>query len=530
VDTTELYARYKEAQAAASSTRGREWDKARARHRRRVDAAKSSGHLKRGAIRLAKMPAPARKLMYAAVSSSLLNELAAINKQYKKERQEIHAQHPRLQWADWLRAQAGAGDQEALAALRGRAAAGGLSGNTVSGRGGPGPATPPHGHDSVTKKGTVIYRVGASAVRDDGDKLKVATGADQAALQAALRMAIARYGKRLTVNGSDSFKRDIARAAAAARLDVIFDDAALQRRRQQLTQPPPSIKERKHDHSSHFGRGPDRGRNEQPGRTITAIRAAAAQRAVPHKPAGNALRAKPHARSARPAPRPVARDPVREVPERGVVHVAEGREVLLPGHVHHGLEQQGAQPDHGVRRDLDRAGRVAAPAATRPKVGKAGTAPPPASKDRLQRLSQVRSLGQVGALPAGEPAEPTRVSSSAAMADTVPHRPGPDAPVAMAPVVAVTAADKYISEREQKRVKGFDIPKHERYTADNAGPALYAGIRRVDGQMLALLKRDDAVMVLEVDDATAQRLKRLPLGAQVGMNAQGVIRKKGRSR
>jgi hypothetical protein len=100
----------------------------------------------------------------------------------------------------------------------------------------------------------------------------------------------------------------------------------------------------------------------------------------------------------------------------------------------------------------------------------------------------------------------------------------------MAPVVTVTAADKYISEREQKRVKGFDIPKHERYTADNAGPALYAGIRRVDGQMLALLKRGDAVMVLEVDDATAQRLKRLPLGAQVGMNAQGVIRKKGRSR
>jgi hypothetical protein len=45
-----------------------------------------------------------------------------------------------------------------------------------------------------------------------------------------------------------------------------------------------------------------------------------------------------------------------------------------------------------------------------------------------------------------------------------------------------------------------------------------------------LLKQGDRLMVLEVDAATARRLKRLPLGAQVSVNAHGVIKAKGRSR
>jgi hypothetical protein len=95
---------------------------------------------------------------------------------------------------------------------------------------------------------------------------------------------------------------------------------------------------------------------------------------------------------------------------------------------------------------------------------------------------------------------------------------------------ASEAAARYVAEREQKRVNGFDIPKHARYTSLNAGAATYAGTRRVDGQALALLKQGDRLMVLEVDAATARRLKRLPLGAQVSVNAHGVIKAKGRSR
>jgi hypothetical protein len=52
----------------------------------------------------------------------------------------------------------------------------------------------------------------------------------------------------------------------------------------------------------------------------------------------------------------------------------------------------------------------------------------------------------------------------------------------------------------------------------------------VNGQALALLRRGDQVMVLDVDEATARRIKRLPLGAQVSVSAKGVIKAKGRSR
>jgi hypothetical protein len=86
----------------------------------------------------------------------------------------------------------------------------------------------------VTKQGTIIYRVGASAVRDEGDTFRVSRGAELEAMQAALRMAFERFGKTITVKGSDAFKEKIVIAAAAADLPIVFDDPELQQRRLQL--------------------------------------------------------------------------------------------------------------------------------------------------------------------------------------------------------------------------------------------------------------------------------------------------------
>jgi hypothetical protein len=93
-----------------------------------------------------------------------------------------------------------------------------------------------------------------------------------------------------------------------------------------------------------------------------------------------------------------------------------------------------------------------------------------------------------------------------------------------------TAADKYIAEREQKRAKLFDIPKHIRYNFTNDATVLFGGLRQIDGQALALLKQGEEVIVLPVDDATARRLKRVTVGEQIGVTAKGAIKTKGRSR
>jgi hypothetical protein len=50
-------------------------------------------------------------------------------------------------------------------------------------------------------------------------------------------MALERFGKRITVKGSNAFKEQIVIAAAAADLPIVFDDPALEQRRLQLANP-----------------------------------------------------------------------------------------------------------------------------------------------------------------------------------------------------------------------------------------------------------------------------------------------------
>ena len=90
--------------------------------------------------------------------------------------------------------------------------------------------------------------------------------------------------------------------------------------------------------------------------------------------------------------------------------------------------------------------------------------------------------------------------------------------------------DKYIAEREGKRLKGFDIPKHSRYT-NGDGALSFAGMRNVEGQDLALVRRGDDVMVMPIDQATARRLKRIAIGDAVSITPKGSIKTStGRSR
>ena len=59
---------------------------------------------------------------------------------------------------------------------------------------------------------------------------------------------------------------------------------------------------------------------------------------------------------------------------------------------------------------------------------------------------------------------------------------------------------------------------------------MFAGLRQVEGESLALLRRDDEVIVLVVDAATARRMKRLSLGDHVSLTNRGTLKTKGRTR
>ncbi|PWF54983.1 TraI/MobA(P) family conjugative relaxase [Massilia glaciei] len=552
VNTVELYARYKQAQQLAMDARVAEWAKAVARKNHLLEDAKRAGRLKRAAVKFSGSPGLGKRLMYAFINKTRHDDIAAATKAYMREREAIYTKYKRMAWADWLRKEAMAGDQEALEALRSREASTGLRGNTVAGKGGAkNSAAPPSRHDNITKRGTIIYRVGASAVRDDGDKLNVSRGADDAALQVALRMAVERYGITITVDGTAAFKEQIARAAAAGNLTISFDDAALEARRRQLIQSK-TTKERKHGSNIRIDkrevRGQqDRGGDGRHGQSATgAADAASAARAGAAAPARqrHAASVKPDTGKAGKNPPPLARHAVRGMPELDLVHVAERGEMLLQGHVPGGVGQQGAKPNNRVRRDIRGPGRVRpsgahpAPATKadhggKPNIGKLGRVPPPASKDRLRPLSQLGaiSIGAHGtAAAAPHPAPMTEPQPAATTTEHMEATNRRDLLGSDKTLPGNAAAEKYVNEREQKRAKQFDIPKQMKYTFTNDIKMIFHGMRQIDGQTLALLKQGDELIALPVDDATARRLKLLAVGEHILVTARGVIKTKGRSR
>jgi hypothetical protein len=233
-NTVELYAKYQSEQTENTHACAVANAKARDHKSRLIESAKSRGRLKRSAIKLMDAPRIAKNWMYKATGKTLVGEIAAINKAYLTERQANYDRHRRRAWADWLRVQVTDGDKDALDALRARDASRAAKGNGFSGERKPGRSAHAPRSDGVTKKGSIIYSCGATAVRDDGQSLAVSRSADQEGLRAALAIAQERFGSRITVRGSDAFREQVAVAAAGGKLDITFDDKALELRRRAI--------------------------------------------------------------------------------------------------------------------------------------------------------------------------------------------------------------------------------------------------------------------------------------------------------
>ena len=518
--TTELYARYKAEQGIKVHARATAWGAAKNRKDKAVEAAKGTGRLKRAAIKMLSGPGVNKKLLYALVSKALHAEIQKANTQYLAERQSIHGEFSKRAWADWLQAKATEGDQQALKALRARKPAKPRAGDTVAGSGPVRRSSPmPLKVDSVTKDGTVIHRFAGSAIRDDGEALQVARGSNRAGLEAVLRMAVHRYGQNIAVNGSDEFKEKIARVAATSNLNITFNDAALEARRQELVRL--TSKESGNDRSSRPNRSADerrRSASSSDGGSRTKRGGRTARTGVRRGPGQTN---KSGLGGVGPKPPALSGNGLRELSQLGVVRLPERSEVLLPRDVPHNVQHEGAEHAGGMRRGVSGAGRRVGknprgPGATnKPGVIPVGGKPPAMLRGRLQPMSKIRELPVDG--PISVPGMPR------------PPMPKP-APEITMPAQPKSAADKYIAERTSKRAKGFDIPNHRRYTQDDKGAALFAGTRQIEGETLALLKRDEEIIVLPVDAATARRIKRYSLGDAVTLNDKGAVTKKGRSR
>ena len=372
MDTTLLFSRYKNEQQGIAGYRAKAGQAALAKKARLIADVKSKATLKRATTQLAGGSRAEKKCLYALISLGVKSELKSINEHYRQERERLLKQYQPLQWADWLRREAMSGNPEALAALRARRGTIALKGNTVSASGGVMQKTGVNAiQESITKKGTIIYRVGSSAVRDEGDRLKVSRGATREGLAAALCLAMERYGTHITVTGTAEFKAQIVEVAANAKLPLMFTDAKLEEQRMAL------------------------------------IKQASTNQQV---------------------------------------------------------------STHNVKD-------------TR-------------SEAEANKLMSVRQSIAVSALTS----------------------------------LSFAAADLYIQEREQKRLKILDILKHRRYTNADVGVLAFMGVRHSAGESLALLKRDEVILVMPIDEKTAQRLSRLAIGDPVTCKGLGIVKTRGKSR
>lgn len=171
-----------------------------------------------------------RKVLYQQLNRSLRANIQKINQKYKAQKSVLKGRHLKLTWVDWLKAQAESGNVEALNALRGRKNTR-LQGNTLSGN----DLHQMGSTGAVTKGGTVTYQIGATAgIRDDGQQIKIARNIQADGVIAALKLAQARFGNILKIDGTEAFKLLVIKAAVVGNVNVTFADHALEQQKLKL--------------------------------------------------------------------------------------------------------------------------------------------------------------------------------------------------------------------------------------------------------------------------------------------------------
>jgi hypothetical protein len=231
-----LYEQYLGERSGAEAVLGNQRGAIREQLLAELAAAKRSNRLRRSLIRLAGGSSAEKRLLYSQAFAAYERQLQAIRERHRSKRSTLVSEHPRLTWLDWLQRQAGQGNGEAITALRAR------SGPSIRGRAisSPSPSTAgPQGRspgpiEHVTKRGTLMWRVGRDAIRDDGERVTVSRNFTTNAIHAALCHAIRRHGNVLRVEGDDAFRKRVAEVSVYSGLNVVFSDGALEAERRRL--------------------------------------------------------------------------------------------------------------------------------------------------------------------------------------------------------------------------------------------------------------------------------------------------------
>ena len=170
-------------------------------------------------------------------------ELAALSKTFSQKRNEIYSRTKQTSYKEYLMALALSGDEGALKELRKqkqeikpddkvlmhpkKKVSHSIFKSFIS---------------KITKQGNAVYEVGKnSTITDKGDHLKLSleSKSDEAMLQ-ALKMAVAKYGNTLDIQGNLEFKKRVLMVTQKYDLKVNFADPKMQRIKSDMQKQSPS--------------------------------------------------------------------------------------------------------------------------------------------------------------------------------------------------------------------------------------------------------------------------------------------------
>lgn len=334
-----LYRQYQEDRVLRREAQSRHLTTSRADVRKEIEAAKKRANRSRRWLRAVGPKGVMGRIMRHQINRTLDREIRAALDRARQQRQVIYKHAAAPAWQDWLRSQAAAGNVEALAALRSRTARSAYSGAGI----GVDAAVPPRPHvphrgertSHVSASGTVWRAVNAGVkVRDDGQRLRLRESVDDQELASTIRVAIAGYGLKLDVQGTEEFRKRVVRLTQSIDRRVRFTDARLEAHR--ATLPRSGFDER--SQRSYFARaGAVFGFGSAVADVLGFGRGAVPTFADTRKPAD---------RSAPQAP-----DRVHAVPDRDLVRDAQPSGVPLPPAVPNSVEPVRPARNPVVRRD-----------------------------------------------------------------------------------------------------------------------------------------------------------------------------------
>ena len=341
-----LYKTYISAQLDSKEKRAESLAKALVVKGKEIEKIKENARMKRMIIKNLKTSAFNKKLMYSLVSKKVKNDLQKVIHRHLKNKKEITNQTKKMVWKDWLRIEAEKGNKDALQLLRGhvnKKEEPRLNENHLNGQ--KNNLSPFKGlkPDSVTKQGTYIYKVGQSAIRDNGQQLKISYQTCKKSLKALLYMAVHRFGRIINVNGNESFKEQILSTAVKENINLNFSDKTLEAMRDKLIQ-----QQNQKEISNEYQRNGrfNRSRSDDAPRNIRALSG--------DRRGGNNRDNLPKQdlKCIGQSPPPAGINRLRNLSELHMVQLSRRSEMLLSRNVSSDMEQQRAHSNHQLRREV----------------------------------------------------------------------------------------------------------------------------------------------------------------------------------